>query len=63
MDLSDVERIQAVEIQPGDTIVVTLPPHATPEQFNVFNEKVSALFEGHEVVVVTSGVDISVMRG
>lgn len=58
----EVEKIQRLRVEPGETLVVTLPEHTTPERarelLKVLEEKTP---EGVRVLVVTSGVELTVI--
>lgn len=64
-DLPSIERLQAVTIEPGDVIVVTLPAR-TPDDFAGWVDDIQAAmakkFPGHKVLIVSAGVEVSVMR-
>lgn len=63
LDLPPVERLQAVKLEPGDTLVATVPREAniTPDQVDEIKAALEAEFPGVEVLVVV-GVQLTVGR-
>lgn len=61
-DIQRIERIQVAEINPGDTVIITLPEQATPDEMERFAEAFKDRFPNNEVLIVSSGVEIAVKR-
>lgn len=61
-DLPEIERLQAIAVQPGDLIVVKLPDDATQNSLSNVASVVRERFPDNEVLVVTASVDVAVMR-
>jgi hypothetical protein len=58
----EVERLQAVELRPGDVLVVTLPGDTEPDMFHRMAEFMEQRFPDQKVLVVTSAIDLSAYR-
>ncbi len=57
-----IERIQALELQPGDVLVVTLPEVATFEAIDHAREYLERRFPSQQILVTTRGVDVAAYR-
>ncbi len=57
-----IERIQALELRPGDVLVVTLPADATYEHFKLVEQILERKLPGQQVFVVTNEVDVAAYR-
>jgi len=61
-DLPGVKRLEVVEIRPGDTVIVTLPSHATPETAKALMPHLKELFPENEVVFLGGDIALEVVR-
>ena len=55
-------RIDTADLRPGDTVVVSVDGALLPSQAEELRASVSKEFTGHKVVVLTSGVRMSILR-
>lgn len=58
----DIERLQAVDLRPGDTIVVTVPERTSLANAEVIRNTIELRFPTNPVLVVPDGTDIEVVR-
>lgn len=56
-------RIARLNLRPGDTVVLQTDMVLTGEQAEAIRDRTKAMFPQHEVVFLTAGVRIGVMRG
>jgi predicted dinucleotide-binding enzyme len=61
-NLPEVQRLQAVAVQPGDVIVATVPAATAPETAERVENVLLALFPDNKVLVLTDNVDLGVYR-
>lgn len=62
-DLTIRGRIDALHLEPGDRIIVTLDDHSLrASQTKELREQVKAAFPGHEVVIVAAGLRLAPER-
>lgn len=61
-DLPPLERVQVVEIRPGDTVIATIPQGVGPEQAQQLVGELEARFPNNLVLLV-QGTELSVIRG
>ncbi len=61
-DLPEIERLQAVELRDGDAIVLTVPSRTSTAVAGRVAEAVRDKLGVQQVVVLTSGMDLSVVR-
>jgi hypothetical protein len=53
-----VERIEVINLRPGDLIIVTLPVESTPEQIAYIKAEFTNQFPDNRVLVRTSNVGL-----
>jgi hypothetical protein len=58
----EIERLQAINVEPGDIIIITMPEHATEQDLARLAEIIHGKFPGHEVFIKTIGVEVGVVR-
>jgi len=61
-DLPDIERLEAVELRPGDTLIVTVPVDTTQDQADRVRAAVEAKLPGYPVLVKPASVTIEAVR-
>jgi pyruvate kinase len=58
-----VEKIQRLRVEPGETLVVTMPRHSTAENVSVAAKVIrERVPDGVEVLVVSGGIELSVIE-
>ena len=55
-------QIDTVKIQPGDRIVVSTDHILSALQVDAMKHRVQEAFPGHEVIVITGGIKLQVVR-
>jgi len=57
-----IDRIEALSLQPGDILVMTLADHATPEMIEAVTKHLAVEFPDQKWLVVTAGNTIDAYR-
>lgn len=60
--LPDDARIQALELRPGDYVVISFPGPITDEQADWVARHAARGFDGHRVLVLSEGAEVAVVR-
>ena len=61
-DLPDIERLQALDLQPGDVLVATVPADITAMNLQLIVEDLERKLPGQQILVVTNEVDVAAYR-
>lgn len=59
----DVERLQIMNIEPGDTLVITLKDVVSREEMDRTHTILSKLYPFSKVLVMDDGAEIKIVRG
>jgi hypothetical protein len=62
MPLPDIERLQAIDLQPGDVLVATVPADLDAEAVLRTVDYFKRKLPGQQVLVVTSDIDLAAYR-
>jgi hypothetical protein len=62
-ELPPIERVQAMRLEPGDTVIVTVPAHVTAVEIETLKGHMEELFPGHQIIVVGGGLELGVISG
>jgi hypothetical protein len=62
MALPDIERLQALALQPGDVLVATVPADLDAQQLRQVCDDLERKLPGQQVLVVTSDIDLAAYR-
>ena len=62
MDLPPIERVQAVEVGPYDTVVVTIREQITAEQADHLRGKLEEFFPANKILILAGDAELSVTR-
>jgi hypothetical protein len=57
-----IERIEALNLKPGDILVMTLPDHATAEMFHAVKEHLATELPDQRWLVITAGTTVDAYR-
>jgi hypothetical protein len=60
-EVTSIEHIHVLALQPGDTIVVRMQTRLSAEQAERLKAQWQGKFEGHEVLIVDGCLDIGVL--
>lgn len=60
--LPDIERLQALQLQPGDVLVATVPANITPAELEQVAKDLQHRLPGQQVLVITTGIDLAAYR-
>lgn len=59
----DIERLQIMKVEPGDTLVVTTKHRVSNEEVDGMRTVLAKLYPTCKVLVVDGGVEIKIIRG
>lgn len=61
-DLPDIERLQAIDLQPGDVLIATLAAGITPDAFDQVSECLKGEFPDQHVIVLAGFEGVTAYR-
>jgi hypothetical protein len=59
-EVTQITHLQAVALQPGDVIVVSMPHKISAQDHDRLERMATNVFPGHKVLVIDSGVQLGV---
>lgn len=57
-----IDRIEALNLQPGDIIIVTVPPLTAADQIAEVKKALGPMFPGHQLLVKPGSVSLDIFR-
>lgn len=54
---------EKIRVEPGDTVVLKMPGHLSPENVNNIKNQAKAMFPDNRILVLSDGMTIEKARG